>query len=103
MPGRLYIHSRFFVLLFLLIGLIKYTKGTSGLKDLFKPMLIWKVPVRRYLFICIFASSIACLTLCLEAFYLGTALIPICLNFSVFDNPGFILNTIMFAFVGELV
>jgi len=45
-PGRLYIHGRFFLLLFLPMVMVKLTRGNSGLKDLFKPMLVWKVPLR---------------------------------------------------------
>lgn len=31
-PGRLYLHGRFFVLLFLLIGMVKLARGNAGLK-----------------------------------------------------------------------
>jgi hypothetical protein len=102
-PGRLYIHGRFFLLLFLLIGLLKITRGNRGIKDLFKPMLIWKVPLRWYLFAFVFASFIACLTLFLKALYLGTDFTPINLNFSVVGSLGFTLNMILFALVGEVV
>lgn len=102
-PGRLYLHGRFFVLLFLLIGMVKLTRGNAGLKDLFKPMLIWKVPVRWYLFAFFFASSIACLTLYLRSLYLGVDFTDFTLNFSYFSSFYFTFNIILFALVGEVV
>ncbi len=102
-PGRIYIHGRFFLLLFLLMGLVKFTRGNTGLKDLFSPMLIWKVPVRWYLFALLFASSIACLTLCLKAFYLGGDFTIFKLNFSAITSLSFVINMILFALVGEVV
>ena len=102
-PGRLYIHGRFFLLLFLLMGMVKFTKGNSGLKDLFSPMMVWKVPLRWYVFVFLFASTIACLTLYLKALYLGRDFTNYTLNFSVVGSLGFTLNMILFALVGEVV
>ncbi len=102
-PGRLYLHGRFFVLLFLLIGMVKLTRGNAGLKDLFKPMLIWKVPLQWYLFAFFFASSIACLTLYLRSLYLGVDFTDFTLNFSYFSSFYFTFNIILFALVGEVV
>jgi len=102
-PGRLYLHGRFFVLLFLLIGMVKLTRGNSGLKDLFKPMLIWKVPLRWYIFVLFFAPSIACLTLYLKSLYLGLDFTDFTLNFSIFGEFFFTFNLILFALVGEVV
>lgn len=102
-PGRLYLHGRFFLLLFLLIGIIKLTRGNSGIKDLFKPMLIWKIPFRWYAFAFLFASSIAFVTLCLKALYLGGDFSVFKLNFSIFTDIKFTFNMIFFAFIGEVV
>ena len=102
-PGRLYMHGRFFLLLFLLIGLIKFTRGNSGLKDLFKPMMIWKVPLRWYAFAFFFASLMAFLALCLKALYLGGDLSVFTLNFSNVTSFKFTLNMVFFAFIGEVV
>lgn len=102
-PGRLYIHGRFFLLLFLLMGMVKFTRGNSGLKDLFRPMMIWKVPFRWYVFSFFFASAIACLTLYLKALYLGRDFTNFTLNFSTVGSLGFTLNMILFALVGEVV
>ena len=102
-PGRLYMHGRFFLLLLLLIGLIKLTRGNSGIKELFKPMMIWKVPLRWYAFAFFFASSIACLALFLRALYLGGDFSIFILNFSYFTDINFVLNLVFFAFIGEVV
>ena len=102
-PGRLYIHGRVFLLLFLLIGLVKITRGNSGVKDIFNPMAKWKIPFKWYLFAFFFASSIAFISLCLKAIYLGGDFSVISLNFSVVTTLGFIFNMILFAFVGEVV
>ena len=53
----------------LLIFIVKYTKGNKGLKDVFRPMLKWKVHPKWYLFGLLFALSIGFLTLLLKAFY----------------------------------
>jgi hypothetical protein len=102
-PGRLYIHGRFFLLLFLLMAMVKFTRGNSGLKDLFSPMLVWKIPLKWYLFAFFFAASIACLALCLKAFYLGGDFSVFALNFASVSNIYFTLNMILFALVGEVV
>jgi hypothetical protein len=102
-PGRLYIHGRFFLLLFLLMAMVKFSRGNSGLKDLFKPMLMWKVPLRWYVFVLFFAPSVACLTLYLRSLYLGIDFTDFTLNFSYFEEFLFTFNLILFALVGEVV
>jgi membrane protease YdiL (CAAX protease family) len=102
-PGRLYIYGRFFLLLFLLMAMVKLTRGNSGLKDLFKPMLVWKVPLRWYLFSFFFAASIACLTLYLKSLYFDTDFFNFTLNFPVFASFQFTFTLILFALVGEVV
>ncbi len=102
-PGRLYIHGRFFSLLILLMAMVKFTRGNSGLKDLFAPMLVWKIPLKWYLFAFFFAASIACLTLCLKAFYLGGDFKIFKLYFHDVLEIKFFLNMILFALVGEVV
>lgn len=102
-PGRLYIHGRFFLLLFLLMAMVKLTRGQNGLKDLFRPMTIWKVPLRWYVFSFIFAPFIACLTLYLKSLYFGGNFTDFTINYSVLASFEFTFNLILFALVGEVV
>ena len=102
-PGRLYLHGRFFLLLFLLMGMVKFARGNSGLKYLFSPMFVWKVPLRWYFFSFFFAASIACLTLYLKSLYLGINFTDFTLNYSIFGDFHFTFNLILFALVGEVV
>lgn len=102
-PGRLYIYGRFFLLLFLLMAMVKFSRGNNGLKDLFKPMLMWKVPLRWYVFVFIFAPSVACLTLYIRSLYLGIDFTDFALNFDTFRESLFTFNLILFALVGEVV
>lgn len=102
-PGRLYIHGRFFLLLFLLMGLLKFTRGNSGFKDLFSSMLIWKVHIKWYIFSFLFPIIIALLTLLLKAFYWGGDFTVFKVDFTVVSSLGFTLNMILFALVGEVV
>lgn len=102
-PGRLYLHGRFFVLLFLLMTIVKFTRGNRGLKDLFTPMLVWKVSLKWYFFSFFFAPSIACLTLYLRSLYLDVNITDITLNYSIFGEFHFTFNVIFFALIGEVV
>lgn len=102
-PGRLYLHGRFFLLLFLLMAMVKFTRGNSGLKELFAPMLIWKVPIKWYFFSLCFAASIACLTLYLRSLYLGLDFTDFTLNYSLFGDFHFTFNVIFYALIGEVV
>lgn len=102
-PGRLYLRGRFFLLLFLLVSIIWYTQGKEGIKDIFKPMLNWKIPLKWWFFAFIFASSIACITLLLKALYLNNDFTVFEISFKHVTDPLFMFYTILFAFVGEVV
>lgn len=102
-PGFVYTHGRFYVLLILLICIVKFSKGNEGLKDVFKPMLNWKINPKWYLFSIFFALTIASFTIFLKELYLGAELsMPYKLNFSAttLRNSFFLLT---WAFVGEVV
>ncbi|GAA4976832.1 hypothetical protein [Algibacter aquimarinus] len=101
-PGRVYMYGRFLILLFLLIVIVKITKGNVGLKNIFKPMKKWHIPFKWYFFALIFAPSVACLTLFLKANYLGDFSI-FKMNVSLINNFDFMFNIILWAFVGEVV
>jgi hypothetical protein len=98
-----YRHGRFFALFLLLIFIVKFTKGNEGIKDVFKPMLKWKVKPKWYLFSLIFAATIAVFTLLLKAFYYGSeysTFLKFNHNYPLLRG-GFIL--LIWAFVGEVV
>lgn len=67
--GFVYTHGRFYALLLLLICIVKFAKGTEGIKDVFRPMLKWKIHPKWYLFSLLFLLTIASfLHCCLKAF-----------------------------------
>lgn len=102
-PRFLYIHGRFCVLLLFLIGLVKFTKGNEAIKDLFRPMLKWKVNLKWYLFALLFASTIATFTIFLKSSFNGSE------NASLLklDIDGINFRTcavlLAWAFLGEVV
>lgn len=102
-PGRIYLHGRFFLLLFLLMFMVWFTKGREGLRNIFKPMLKWNVPFKWYLLSLFFASIIACLTLLIKALYLGGDYSVFLISTSHVSDPKFMFNLILWAFVGEVV
>ncbi|GAA4819545.1 type II CAAX prenyl endopeptidase Rce1 family protein [Litoribaculum gwangyangense] len=103
-PGRLYMHGRFFILLFLLMGMIWFTRGKEGLKDLFTPMKKWKVPLKWFFLVLTFAITIACLTLLLKGYFYEMDYVSLfSINISYLVDARFMFNLILWAFVGEVV
>ncbi|KAA1246622.1 hypothetical protein [Aquimarina sp. RZ0] len=99
--GFVYTHGRFYALLFLLICIVKFTKGNEGIKDVFRPMLIWKINPMWYLFSLSFALTLAAFTLFLKSIYYDIdyyALLK--LNVPTLRNSFFLLT---WAFMGEVV
>tara|TARA_R110001592_G_scaffold184808_1_gene428604 strand:+ start:242 stop:586 length:345 start_codon:yes stop_codon:yes gene_type:complete len=66
-----YTNGRFYALMFLLLFIVKITKGNEGIKNLFRPMLVWKIHPKWYLFSLLFAFTIGLLTLLIKALYHG--------------------------------
>lgn len=100
--GFVYTHGRFYVLLSLLVGIILFTRGISGVKDLFRPILNWKINPKWYVFSLLFSLTICCFTLLIRAYYDGKSDL-----YSVFkvDFPP-LRNCIIllsWAFLGEVV
>lgn len=99
--GFVYTHGRFYALMLLLICVVMITKGTEGLKDVFRPMLKWKVNPKWYLFALLFSLTIAAFTLLLKGFYYGSDYSSLFIfNFPPFKNSFTLLT---WAFMGEVV
>lgn len=69
--GLVYTHGRFYALLLLLICIANYTRGIEGVKDMFRPMLNWKVNSFWYVFRLLFALTIVSMTLLMKGIYYG--------------------------------
>ncbi|WP_225035702.1 type II CAAX prenyl endopeptidase Rce1 family protein [Winogradskyella sp. SM1960] len=101
MSRSMYNTGRFCLLLFILICIIKYTRGNEGIRDLFKPMLKWKVHPKWFFLCLIFPTTIATITLLLKALYYDV-------EYSTFFTlitttvRGYIANFV-WAFLGEVV
>ncbi|WP_394751115.1 hypothetical protein [Spongiimicrobium salis] len=102
-PGFVYTHGRFYILLFLLVCIVKYTRGTSGIKDMFRPMLKWNINPLWYLFGFLFAMTMGTLTLLLKGLYLDIEYSSLLkLNFAA-TSPRGSLVILIWAFLGEVV
>ncbi|WP_291963313.1 type II CAAX prenyl endopeptidase Rce1 family protein, partial [Maribacter sp.] len=96
-----YTNGRFYALMFLLLFIVKITKGNEGIKNLFRPMLVWKVHPKWYLFGLLFAFTIGLMTLSIVAVYSGDMSI---LNFELYiPTLKFTLFLLSWAFLGEVV
>jgi hypothetical protein len=99
--GFIYTHGRFYALMLLLVFIVMIDKGTEGIKDVFRPMLKWKVNPKWYIFGLIFSLSIASFTLLLKSYYYESDYSSLLkFTFPGFKNS-FILLT--WAFMGEVV
>lgn len=99
--GFVYTHGRFYALLLLLVSIILYSKGKKGIKDVFKPMLIWKIHPKWYVFSLLFSLTVAAITLFFKSIYYGvefTSLLKF--NFPSLKSSFFLLT---WAFMGEVV
>ncbi|GGW61599.1 CPBP family intramembrane metalloprotease [Winogradskyella epiphytica] len=102
-PKPLYNTGRFTFLLIFLIILVFYTRGFAGVKDIFKPMLNWKVHPKWYIFSFVFAFGVGVTTLLLKGIYSGGELTAyLKTNFGVLTFRG-IVALFVWAFLGEVV
>lgn len=102
-PSVVYSNGRFCVLLLFLVILVKYTRGNEGIKDIFKPMLNWKVHPKWYVFSLLFAFVVGGITLILKSFYLhGEFVVFLKTNFRGLTFRG-IVALFVWAFLGEVV
>ncbi len=102
-PKSIYNNGRFCLLLFFLMCLVKFTRGNMGVKDIFRPMLNWKVHPKWYVFCLLFPFAVGSFTLLIKGFYSGedyTAFLRI--NFRVLTFRG-IVALFVWAFLGEVV
>lgn len=99
--ASIYNTGRFCILLFMLICLLKFTRGNKGIKNLFMPMLNWKVQPKWYFLCLIFPSTIAIVTLLLKSFYYDVAYDSF-FSFRTSTFRGYIAYFV-WAFLGEVV
>ena len=102
-PENVYNHGRFAILLLLLIAIVKYTRGNEGIKDMFRPMLNWKISSKWYILSLVFAFTIATLALIVKGLYNETGMFSYVVLQS--DAMTVILAFILliWAFCGEVV
>lgn len=97
-----YNHGRFCVLLLFLIILVNYTRGIEGVKNIFKPMLNWRVHIKWYIFGLLFAFSIGIITQMIRGFIDGKELTDmITIRFNIPFRGVIVL--LLWAFLGEVV
>lgn len=101
MSSSIYNTGRFCILLFILICLLKFTRGNEGVKNLFKPMLNWKVHPKWYLLSLVFPGTIALITLLLKAVYYDVEYLSF-INFKVTTFRGY-TALLVWALLGEVV
>ncbi len=100
--GFVYAHGRFYVLLFLLISIILFTRGIEGVKELFRPMRNWKINPKWNLFSLLFSLTICCFALLIRAYYDGESHLSSVfrINFPPLKNC---IILITWVFLGEVV
>jgi hypothetical protein len=99
----IYNNGRFCILLLFLIGLVKYTRGNEGIKDIFRPMLNWKIKPKWYLLSLTFALTIGIITLVIKGVYTGRGLTAYLKpNFDVITIRA-VIALLVWAFLGEVV
>jgi hypothetical protein len=99
--GFVYTHGRFYVLLLLLVLIVTISQGFHGVKKVFKPMLIWKIHPKWYLFSLFFSLTVASFTLLLKSLYYEIDYSSLfVLNFPSLRSSFFLLT---WAFLGEVV
>ncbi len=99
----IYNNGRFCLLLFLLICLVKYTRGNEGVKDIFRTMLNWKINPKWYVFSFILPFTIGAFTLLLKGINSGgeyTSFLEV--NFGVFSFRS-VVALFVWAFLGEVL
>ena len=102
-PRFLYIHGRFCVLLLVLLAIVKFTRGNEGIKEIFRPMLKWKVNPKWYLFSLLFAMSVGTITLFLKGLYFeGEYFSFLKFDFAAQTLKGSLV-LLIWAFLGEVV
>ena len=96
-----YNFGRFYALMLLLICMVMFTKGVEGVKDLFRPMLVWKIHPKWYLFSLLFPFVICAITLLIKSVYYQIEYASLLtFNFpSLWDS----LLVLKMAFMGEVV
>lgn len=102
-PRFLYIHGRFCVLLLVLLCIVKFTRGIEGVKDIFRPMLNWRVDPKWYLFGLLFAFIVGTFTVLLKGLYYGgeiTRFLKLDIASINFKTSAILL---VWAFLGEVV
>ena len=96
-----YTNGRFYALFFLLVFIVKITKGNEGIKNLFRPMVVWKIHPKWYLFSLLFAFTIGLITLSIKAIYHNDISF---LQFQLYiPTLKFTLFLLSWAFLGEVV
>ena len=99
--GFVYTHGRFYALMLLLICVVKIAKGTEGIKEVFNPMLNWKINPKWYLFSLFFSLTICAFALLLKSYYYDIEYLSLLkFNFPSLRNSFFLLT---WAFIGEVV
>lgn len=93
--------GRFCILLFMLICILRFTRGNKGIINLFKPMLNWKVHPKWYILSLTFTISITFITLILKSFYYDVDYHSF-ITFRSTTLRGYIA-LIVWAFLGEVV
>ncbi|MFT6127480.1 MAG: hypothetical protein ACJA2M_000465 [Polaribacter sp.] len=99
--GSVYNTGRFCILLFLLICILKCTRGNKGIINLFKPMINWKTHPKWYLLSLLFPATIAVIILLLKSSYYDLELDAF-FNFKSTTLRGYIA-LLVWAFLGEVV
>jgi membrane protease YdiL (CAAX protease family) len=100
---RYYETGRFYCLLVLAMGFSFIRFGFQGIVNLVKPMFVWRVALRWYLFAIFWLAIFAIAILFLKNLFSGDAFRPIPLTFTIFTNFSLIKGIIINSIIEEVV
>lgn len=98
---RFYVLGRFALLGGTLATVVMTFRGWSGVMDLLRPMLVWRVSPAWFLFALAWAPTLCVVFLLNKGWFTGThALLP---NFETVAMPKIMITVLIASFVGEIV
>ncbi|MEH6525535.1 MAG: CPBP family glutamic-type intramembrane protease [Sneathiella sp.] len=95
--------GRFYVLLLLAFSFTLLRLGIPGVLDLLRPMLVWRVPIRWYLFALFWLAVFAIGVLFVSNILRGESFKEIPFTFSLFGNFGLLKGIVLNSIIEEIV
>lgn len=103
LPTFLYNKGRFLLLLAVLIAVVMAFRRWTGVLELARPMMVWRINPLWYLFALAWPPANCVLTLVLKGIETNDVFGPLVMSFSTITQPGVFKTVALGAFIGEIV